>query len=133
PREMASLTRALAEYLSTVAERNLPEAVAARTKLHLLDTLAAMISGATLQAGQRAVEYARKECSGTDATVIGGAMLASAADAAFVNGISGHADETDDSHPAGFHPGCGIVAAALAVAERIHAPGPLLLQAIAAG
>jgi 2-methylcitrate dehydratase PrpD len=130
---MASLTRQLAEHLSRVAERPLPGEVEKRTRLHLLDTLAAMISGATLDAGQRAIQYVRLEGGGSDATVIGGGLLASAADAAFANGMSAHADETDDSHPAGFHPGCGIVAAALAVAEREHAPGQVLLRAIAAG
>ena len=47
--------------------------------------------------------------------------------------MSGHADETDDSHPAGFHPGCGIVSAALAIAEREQTSGTTLLRAIAAG
>jgi 2-methylcitrate dehydratase PrpD len=130
---VASLTRQLAEYLCGVSARPLPSEVEERTKLHLVDTLAAMISGATLPAGQRAIEYVRQESRGTDATVIGGGILASAADAAFANGMSGHADETDDSHPAGFHPGCGIVAAALAIAERERAPGYVLLRAITAG
>jgi 2-methylcitrate dehydratase PrpD len=127
------LTRQLAEYLAGVRSNPLPVEVQERTKLHLLDTLAAMISGATLDAGRRAIDFVRLEGAAADATVIGGGFTATAADAAFANGMSGHADETDDSHPAGFHPGCGIVAAALAVAERGHAPGTILLRAIAAG
>jgi exodeoxyribonuclease V alpha subunit len=45
--------------------------------------------------------------------------------------MMGHADETDDSHLAGlFHPGCGIVPAALAVAEGLwhHFEGPRALR-----
>ena len=35
------------------------------------------------------------------------------------NGMLAHADETDDSHAASLcHPGCAIVPAALAMAER---------------
>ena len=130
---MASLTQQLADYLSGVATRPLPDDVQQRVKLHLLDTLGAMISGATLDAGRLAIEYVRHETRGHEASVIGGGLLTSAADAAWANGMSGHADETDDSHPSGFHPGCGIVAAALAMAERQHSSGSVLLRAIAAG
>jgi 2-methylcitrate dehydratase PrpD len=128
-----SLTHTLASYLSEVARQSLPAEVADRTRLHLLDSLAAMLSGASLDAGRRALDYVRGEGISDQATVIGGGMTATAADAAFANGMAGHADETDDSHPAGFHPGCGIVAAALAMAEREHSSGEVLLRAIAAG
>jgi 2-methylcitrate dehydratase PrpD len=128
-----SITHTLAAYLSGVARTPLPADVADRTRLHLLDTLAAMVSGASLDAGRRALDYVRGEGSSDQATVIGGGITATAADAGFANGMAGHADETDDSHPAGFHPGCGIVAAALAMAEREHSSGEVLLRAIAAG
>jgi 2-methylcitrate dehydratase PrpD len=92
-----------------------------------------MVSGSTLEAGRRALAYVQSEGASEDASVICSGMTATAADAAFANGLAGHADETDDSHPSGFHPGCGIVAASLAVAEREHASGAALLRAIAAG
>src|SRR6202011_4356937 len=104
-RDVPGLTRQLATYLAGVSAQPLPRDVQERTKLHLLDTLAAIISGATLDAGQHAIDYVRREGSADAATVIGGGLTATAADAAFANGMSGHADETDDSHPAGFHPG----------------------------
>jgi 2-methylcitrate dehydratase PrpD len=45
-----------------------------------------------------------------------------------------HADETDDSHaPSLTHPGCGIVPAALAMAEREASSGEALLRAVALG
>jgi len=45
-----------------------------------------------------------------------------------------HADETDDSHaPSLTHPGCGIVPAALAMAEREKRSGQALLRAVALG
>jgi 2-methylcitrate dehydratase PrpD len=45
-----------------------------------------------------------------------------------------HADETDDSHaPSLTHPGCGIVPAALAMAEREQANGTAFLRAVALG
>jgi 2-methylcitrate dehydratase PrpD len=46
----------------------------------------------------------------------------------------GHADETDDSHaPSLCHPGCAIVPAALAMAEREGRNGTAFLRAVALG
>src|SRR6185295_6293544 len=53
---------------------------------------------------------------------------------ALAGGMLAHADETDDSHaPSLTHPGCGIVPAALAMAEREQAGGTALLRAVALG
>ncbi len=54
--------------------------------------------------------------------------------AALANGILAHADETDDSHaPSGTHPGCGIVPAALAMAERENRDGAAFLTGVVVG
>ena len=54
--------------------------------------------------------------------------------AALANAMGGHADETDDSHLRGrWHPGCGIVPAALAVAEFADRSGADFLRAVALG
>ena len=48
--------------------------------------------------------------------------------------MAGHPDETDDSHLRGrYHPGCGIVPAALAVAEFADRSGADFLRAVALG
>jgi 2-methylcitrate dehydratase PrpD len=53
---------------------------------------------------------------------------------ALANGMLAHADETDDSHaPSRTHPGCAVVPAALAVAERMHASGERFLRAVVLG
>ena len=50
------------------------------------------------------------------------------------SGMFGHADETDDFHPfTKAHPGCSVVAAALAMGEREGSSGEALLRAIALG
>jgi len=68
------------------------------------------------------------------ATVAGSLLTAAPIDAALANGVMAHADETDDSHaPSLTHPGCGIVPAALAMAEREEASGEALLRAVALG
>jgi 2-methylcitrate dehydratase PrpD len=66
--------------------------------------------------------------------VVGSRVVASAGNAALANGMLAHADETDDSHSRSqTHPGCGVVAASLAMAERERASGPSLLRAVALG
>src|ERR1700688_3596863 len=132
--EISAVTRALAGYIAGTMARKLPDDVAAKTKLHVLDTLAAMLSGSRLKPGELAAVYVDGLGGRPEATVIGTRILTSAVNAALANGMMGHADETDDSHLAGlFHPGCGIVPAALAVAEQAGRGGQELIRAVALG
>ena len=114
--------------------RALPARVAERAKMHLLDTLAAMISGSRLLPGRRAIDFVRAQGGHPEACVIGSRIVTSAVNAALANGMHGHADETDDTHyVARTHPGCAVVPAALAMAEREGAGGAALLRAMVLG
>ena len=127
-------TEVLARHVAAAADDALPEPVAAKTRLHLLDSVAAVVSGSRLRAGRLAASYAALLGGAPVATVVGTGTVTSAVNAALANGMMGHADETDDSHLAGrFHPGCAIVPAALAVAEQVGADGAALLRAVALG
>lgn len=93
-----------------------------------------MISGARLRPGKAAIAYVRSLGGLPEATVVGSRLVTNAVNAALANGMLAHADETDDSHAASLtHPGCGIVAAALAMAERERQGGTALLRAVALG
>jgi hypothetical protein len=48
-------TRALSEHIATALDRPLPPEVAEKTRHHLLDTVAAMVSGSRLVPGRRAL------------------------------------------------------------------------------
>lgn len=126
----------LASYLSKAGQLELPDDVRQRGTLHILDTLAAVISGSEMPAGLGGRRWADRLYGSTDsgpATVVGrsrGSVVA----AALCNGMSAHADETDDSHmETHSHPGCSIVPAAVAVAEEVDASGEDLLRAVVAG
>lgn len=124
----------LADYIATAASAELPEDVVIRTRCHLLDTLAAILSGRFLAAGEFGYRFAEATGAGTDATLLGSDRKTGVEMAAFANAMAAHADETDDSHVQGrFHPGCGIIPASLAVAEREQATADRLLKAIALG
>src|SRR5215831_14724624 len=130
----STVTRELAGYIAGATGRHLPAKVTAKTRLHVLDTLAAMLSGSRLKPGRLAAAYVDRLGGRPDATVIGTRIVTSAVHAALANAMMGHADETDDSHLAGlFHPGCGIVPAALAVAEQAGLGGEALIRAVALG
>ena len=124
----------LAKYLAEAPRRALPPAVAEKTKHHVLDTIAAMVSGARLLPGRKAISFVKGRGGTREASVIASGFLTTAENAALANGMLAHADETDDSHaPSLTHPGCGIVPAALAVSEREGRSGEALLRAVALG
>ena len=124
----------VANYIVNATQQALPEAAAEATRHHLLDTLAAMISGSRLLPGQRAIAYLKLIGGTPEASVPGTRLLTSVVNAALTGGMFAHADETDDSHARSLtHPGCGIVPAALAMAERERSSGTALLRAVALG
>ncbi|HSA81860.1 MAG TPA: MmgE/PrpD family protein [Geminicoccaceae bacterium] len=134
PDAVSPVTRELSDYVAAALARPLPEEVTEKAKCHLLDTLAAMVSGSRLPPGERAIAYVRAQGGRRQATVVGSRCVTTAVNAALANGMSAHADESDDSHAGGrFHPGCAVVPAALAAAELADRDGACLLRALALG
>ena len=125
---------ALSAYMSAAATRALPAEITEHAKCHLLDTLAAMISGSELPPGQAAQRYIRERAAKGATTVAGSVDTAGPIDAALANGVMAHADETDDSHnESRSHPGCSVVPAALAAGEEFNIDGTALLRAVTLG
>src|SRR3990167_7775887 len=61
----------LVDYVSKARTTELPPAVLFKTRHHILDTLAAMVSGSTLKAGEMAHKFARlQECGVHEAQVV---------------------------------------------------------------
>lgn len=126
--------RRLSAYISAALAHPVPEPVAEKARHHLLDTLASMVSGAHLHPGRVAIAYISTLGGKHEASVVGTRVRTSTVNAALANGMLAHADETDDSHaPSRNHPGCAVIPAALAIAERIGASGEQLLRAVVLG
>jgi 2-methylcitrate dehydratase PrpD len=124
----------LSAYMGEAHGRALPSEVVEKAKQHILDTFAAMISGAELPPGQVALKFARSQAAGTVATVVASDVVCGPLEAAMANGMLAHSDETDDSHAAAHcHPGCGIVPAALAAGEQFGISGTHFLRAVTLG
>jgi 2-methylcitrate dehydratase PrpD len=124
----------LSTYMSGAASHALPDDVVEKTKHHILDTFAAMISGADLPPGRVALQFARAHAGEKIATVAASDVVCGAIEAALANGMLAHSDETDDSHaPSQSHPGCAVVPAALAAGEQFGIDGTHFLRAVALG
>ena len=124
----------VSDYIASGATARLPEEVSEAGRRHILDTLAAMVSGSRLIPGQFAIRYIREQGGRTETQVIGTRLRTSAINAALANGMMAHADETDDSHRATLvHPGAAVVPAALAMAERVGASGAVFLRGVVMG
>lgn len=129
-----TVTAQVAEHIASAAAAPLPAAVMLRARLHLLDSLAAIVSGSRLKSGRLAAAFVTEQGGRADACLPGTGIVSTAIDAAFANGMAAHGDETDDSHLGGrFHPGCAVVPAALSVAEARGRSGAELLKAVVCG
>jgi 2-methylcitrate dehydratase PrpD len=128
------ITGRLARYMVEARERRLPPEVAREARHRILDTLAAMVSGSHMKPGEMAIRYARSQGGVAEATVLATDIRTSAVNAALVNGMFAHADETDDFEPVTkAHPGSAVVPAALAMAEREGRSGAELVAAVTLG
>ena len=130
----ANVTGRLARYMVEARNRTLPPQAAREAKHRILDTLGAIVSGARLKPGEMAIRYIREQGGVAQASVLTTNIKTSAVNAALANGMFGHADETDDFEPVTkAHPGCAVVPAALAMAEREGRSGLELLTAVTLG
>ena len=131
---ISNATRSLAAFLAGCVGSEVPDAVVEKVKHHLVDTFAAMISGAKLDVGVRALAAASAFEGRSEASVIGHRESLPAYAAAMINAMLAHADETDDSHEmAKFHPGCSIIPTACAIAQRDGRSGLDIIRSVAAG
>ncbi|HYC43978.1 MAG TPA: MmgE/PrpD family protein [Burkholderiales bacterium] len=131
---ISPLMSELAMYIATALHKHVPEAVCERAKIHIVDTFAAMISGSRLTPGQRAISYVQSLGGKAQAGVAGTKIMTSCANAALANGMFGHADETDDTHPPSLtHPGTSVIPAAMAIGEMKGLTGLQVLRAIVLG
>jgi len=124
----------LIQFISTARGVALSEAVIEKTKHHIVDTVAAIVSGHKLNVGESALSVIPALGGDAEAWVIGTRTKLPAHAAAMVNAMLAHADETDDSHEKSkFHPGCAIVPAAFAIAQKQGTGGRDPIRAVALG
>jgi 2-methylcitrate dehydratase PrpD len=132
--DISPVMEKLSTYMAEARNRVLPDKVLQETIHHILDTIAAMVSGSQLPPGKMAIEFAREYGGEKVATVVASPIMCGPIEAAFANGELAHSDETDDDFTTGgAHPGCAVVPAALAMGEKFGISGAHFVRSVALG
>src|SRR5258705_1238930 len=132
--EISPVMAKLSTYMSEAGGRALPDEVVEKAKHHILDTFAAMISGSDLPPARAAFQFARDYTTDKTATIVASKLTSSPLEAALINGMLAHSDETDDSNEfSQSHPGCSVVPATLATGEKFGIDGTRFLRAVTLG
>lgn len=127
-------TEILAGFVAGLTYESLPGEVVEAAKMLTLDLVGCALGAADTIEGRVARDVASAMLGAPEALVIGLGLRSSAAHAAYVNGLTSHVIELDDTHRESItHVGAAVIPAALAVAERDGASGRDLLTAIVAG
>src|ERR1700731_2732324 len=132
--EISPVMDKLSNYMTEARNRELPETALRETEHHILDTVAAMVSGSELLPGREAIKFAQNYGGNKIATVVASQVACGPIEAALAHGQLAHSDESDDDYTAGgAHPGCAVVPAALAVGEQFGISGTHFMRAVALG
>jgi 2-methylcitrate dehydratase PrpD len=133
PDPAPTVTAELARFLAGLSGRVAPRLTRLAVD-RLLDTVGAMVFGATQPWSRAAAGHALAVGGSGPATVVGTDRTTTPPMAAFANGSAAHAFELDDVHEEAIsHPGAVVVPAALALAEELDATGRDLLEAVVIG
>ncbi|MCK6451773.1 MAG: MmgE/PrpD family protein [Alphaproteobacteria bacterium] len=127
-------TRQLAEFLAALRIEDLPPQTIEAAKMFVLDVIGCALGAMRTDEVHIAAEVVRELGGTTECTAIGLGFRTSCSNAAYLNGISAHVIELDDTHRYSItHVGAPVIPAAMAMAEREGASGATFLAAVVAG
>jgi len=128
------LTQRLASFVTDTSVALLPRELLSCAGDAFLDTVGVGLAGTLEPASEIALRWVEEVGGKGVASVWGRRVRASAADAAFANGIAAHALDFDDSLPSmRSHPSASMVPTALAVGEAVAATGQAVTGAYVLG
>jgi 2-methylcitrate dehydratase PrpD len=130
----SSLSRELARHFLAQQAQGLPEAIAAKARLHVADSVGIALAAHKTQVASQVLKAMAPEGSAGPAGVIGLSRGAAAPQAAFANAALIHILDFDDIHDeARLHPTPVALSAALAAASLCQADGKRVLEATVLG
>jgi 2-methylcitrate dehydratase PrpD len=130
----AGETRRLASFVAGLRKDTLPPEVLAAAKTLVLDLLGCTLGALDTEEARIAGGVVQSLGGREEATAIGFRFRTSAVHAAYLNGVTSHVIEMDDTHRDSItHVGAPVIPAALAVAEREGSDGRAFLEAVIAG
>lgn len=124
----------LARHVAEMRFDQFPQATIQKTKIHILDTLGAAIAGVASPETQTVLRAFKLSANTGSSEVWGSGLKLDSRSASFINGVSAHAFELDDSGGCD-HSGAVVLPAAIAALSDVPAPvsGRHFLTAILAG
>ncbi len=129
-----ALLHAIAAYGARDATRELPPEVMHHARRAVIDWFSALYPGTRMDPARMLVVAHREELGFGKSSLPGFGTTAFPALAAWINGSASHSPEFDDIFREGiYHPGCPVIAAALAVAEDRDRTGAEMLRAVVVG
>lgn len=124
----------MSEFVYRIDYRDLPADALKVAKQSLLDYFGVTLAGSVEHIGSIIKLYLEEVGCVGPSTVIGLGLKTSCPDAAFANGVLGHALDFDDSNPSLLgHPSVPVIPSVLAISELTEATGEELLTAYAIG
>ncbi len=130
---MATIAETLGDYAAAETRGALPDEVRHHACRAVIDYFASLLPGSRLPPATLLVAALEDETGGR-ALVYAGGRRAPLRTAALINATAAHTIEFDDIfRDAVYHPGCPVIAAALAAAQAHGADGAALLRAIVVG
>jgi 2-methylcitrate dehydratase PrpD len=132
--EKMTLLHEYSEFAVTQTRGPIKPEVIHHAKRAVIDWLASTYPGARCSPATLLVRATKDELGFGRSSLVGCGTTAFPATAAWINGSASHAIEFDDTfREAVYHPGCPVVASALAIAEAQDASGKDFLTAIIVG
>jgi 2-methylcitrate dehydratase PrpD len=126
--------KTLAAWAASLTWEDLPQRIRSKALDHVVDTIGVMYSGIETEACAGARRAAQLWGQGDEATVLGTRRTLPATTAAFLNALHGRIHTYDDTYePGTLHTGSPVVAAALALSEKLGCDGRTFLAAVVAG
>ena len=139
----SGVTTAVADFITHARFNRMPEAAVGAAKRCLIDGFGVVLAGATVQGSAIVREHVKATSAPGTSTILGPAhMTAVASLAALANGASGHAMDYDDTQLSSSpdrvfglltHPTVPVLAASLAIGERLGVSGKAFLEAFLTG
>src|SRR4051812_3673675 len=143
PSYAAGVTSAVATFITQSRYDAVPQKAVVEAKRCLIDGFGVVLAGATVEGSRIVRDYVKAAAAAGGSTILGPARLSAAgAHAALANAASGHAMDYDDTQLSTTpdrifglltHPTVPVLAASLAIGERLGASGATFLDAFLVG
>jgi 2-methylcitrate dehydratase PrpD len=124
----------IASFVAALRLADIPDAVVAKAKWVLLDTLGIALASSSMDFGRMATRVAEKLGGAAASRLIGSSTRVAAPNAVLANGTLAHGLDYDDTlEEAIVHTGCCAAITALAVGEEVGTSGRAVLESAVAG